>query len=132
MGTIYRSFQTIRIYDYLPQFHDPAKKALKDKIQSDYAGLVGTDVISMAWNVVMQQVLGHVTSSSHCLHFLILSGNPNSQVLKNKSNILLKLFKTFRFAFQIQIHRGKNLLRELHSAVNGIASTITIDLLENN
>lgn len=38
------------------QFHDPAKKKLKDQIQSDYAGLNGTDIVSMGWNIVMQQV----------------------------------------------------------------------------
>ncbi|XP_052806906.1 tetraspanin-1-like [Mya arenaria] len=44
------------LYGSPDTFHDPAKKTLKDKIQTDYAGLAGSDVISMAWNVVMQQV----------------------------------------------------------------------------
>ncbi|XP_053408370.1 tetraspanin-16-like isoform X2 [Mercenaria mercenaria] len=37
-------------------FHDPAKDKLKDQIKSDYAGLNGTDIVSIGWNVVMQQV----------------------------------------------------------------------------
>ncbi|XP_053408373.1 tetraspanin-4-like [Mercenaria mercenaria] len=47
VGILYGSPDTI---------HDSAKKPLKDKIQSDYAGLNGTDIISVGWNVVMIKV----------------------------------------------------------------------------
>lgn len=36
-------------------FHDPAKASLKSSIQSDYQGLNGTNLVSIAWNVVNQQ-----------------------------------------------------------------------------
>ncbi|XP_060607728.1 tetraspanin-16-like [Ruditapes philippinarum] len=44
------------LYGSPDTFHDPAKKKLKDGIQSDYAGLNGTDIVSIGWNVVMQKV----------------------------------------------------------------------------
>lgn len=44
------------LYGSPDTFHDPAKDRLKDQIQSDYAGLNGTDIVSMGWNVVMQEV----------------------------------------------------------------------------
>lgn len=36
-------------------FHDPAKASLKAGIQSDYQGFNGTNLISIAWNIVHQQ-----------------------------------------------------------------------------
>ncbi|KAH3868317.1 tetraspanin-1-like isoform X2 [Dreissena polymorpha] len=42
------------LYGSPKTFHDPAKKALKEQIQSDFQGIAGTDIVSMAWNVVMQ------------------------------------------------------------------------------
>lgn len=49
-------FQTGQLCALYLQIHDPVKKELKKKIQSDYAGLNGTDVMTVAWNVVMQKV----------------------------------------------------------------------------
>lgn len=36
-------------------FHDPAKASLKSTIQSDFQGLNGTNLVSIAWNIVNQQ-----------------------------------------------------------------------------
>ncbi|XP_060607713.1 tetraspanin-18-like [Ruditapes philippinarum] len=47
IGILYGSPDTI---------HDPVKKPLKSSIKSDYAGLNGTDIVSIGWNVVMIQV----------------------------------------------------------------------------
>lgn len=35
-------------------FHDPAKSALKSGIQNDFQGLNGTNLVSIAWNIVNQ------------------------------------------------------------------------------
>ncbi|KAL4229535.1 Tetraspanin [Mactra antiquata] len=44
------------LYGSPDTFHDPAKQKLVDQIQSDYVGLLGTDIVSMGWNVIMQQM----------------------------------------------------------------------------
>lgn len=44
------------LYGSPDTFHDPAKKKLKEQIQSDFIGLNGTNVVSIGWNIVMQEV----------------------------------------------------------------------------
>ena len=49
------------ILSYL-QFHDPAKATLKSGITSGFAGLNGTNLESIAWNIIHQQVSNHSNS----------------------------------------------------------------------
>nr|AMB43016.1 CD63 [Paratapes undulatus] len=46
----------IILYGFPDTFHNPAKKKLKEDIQSSYVGLNGTDLKTISWNIVMQQV----------------------------------------------------------------------------
>jgi hypothetical protein len=45
------------LFSYSLQIQEPFKIKLKDGIQSQYAGLNGTNLVSQGWNVVMQKVL---------------------------------------------------------------------------